>query len=97
MSAVAIECRPRDTLLDPLQEVASVIVDPPRFATAPVLRPWHQCWGATRDKGAAAMPRDYLVPRSQVRCATAVTIGAPPEAVWPWLVQVGSCGQGSTP
>ena len=32
---------------------------------------------------------DDLVPGCQFVCTRAITIDAPPEAVWPWLVQVG--------
>ena len=35
------------------------------------------------------MPGDDLVSGAQYRCTRAVTIDAPPDAVWPWLVQVG--------
>jgi hypothetical protein len=35
------------------------------------------------------MPGDRLLPRAQYRCTRAITIGASPEHVWPWLVQVG--------
>lgn len=35
------------------------------------------------------MPGDELVPGSQYHPTRAVTIDAPPHAVWPWLVQVG--------
>ena len=35
------------------------------------------------------MPGDELVPGAHVFCTRAITIDAPPEAVWPWLVQVG--------
>jgi hypothetical protein len=30
-----------------------------------------------------------VVARAQFRCTGAIAIDAPPEAVWPWLVQVG--------
>jgi hypothetical protein len=36
-----------------------------------------------------SLPGDGLVPRAQFRATRAITIDAPPEAVWPWLVQVG--------
>ena len=36
------------------------------------------------------MPGDALLPRAQFRATRAITIAAPPEAVWPWLVQVGA-------
>ncbi|MEP6851696.1 MAG: hypothetical protein ABJA87_03420 [bacterium] len=35
------------------------------------------------------MPGDELFPRAQYRSTRAITIRASPEAVWPWLVQVG--------
>ena len=52
-------------------------------------RTWHLRWGATDAEVAAPMPGDDLAP-SAAFCATrALTIGAPPSQVWPWLVQVG--------
>jgi len=38
---------------------------------------------------AQALPSDDLLPRAQFNVTRAITIGAPPEVVWPWLVQVG--------
>ena len=35
------------------------------------------------------MPGDALLPRAQLRATRAITLDAPPDAVWPWLVQVG--------
>ncbi len=35
------------------------------------------------------MPGDKLLPQAQFKATRAITIAAPPEAVWPWLVQVG--------
>jgi hypothetical protein len=46
-------------------------------------------WGATDAEVAAPMPGDELVPRSSFTATRAITIDAPPEAVWPWLVQLG--------
>jgi hypothetical protein len=57
--------------------------------TAPLYRRWHLRWGATPAEVAAALPGDALLPRAQYRSTRAITIGAPPDAVWPWLVQVG--------
>jgi hypothetical protein len=54
-----------------------------------LLRPWHTRWGATREEAARAMPGDELVPDPTVTTTRAVTIHAPAEAVWPWLVQMG--------
>lgn len=53
------------------------------------IRPWHQRWGATTDEATAAMAGDELVPDANWKVTRAITIGAPPAAVWPWLVQMG--------
>jgi hypothetical protein len=68
---------------------AEVIVAAPRFATAPLIRRRHLRWGATDAEVAAAMPGDELVPRPSFNATRAITIDAPPEAVWPWIVQLG--------
>ena len=83
------QLRPRPTVADVVRQIGAVLADLPRFATAPLLRGWHQRWGATDEEVAGAMPGDELLPVAQARCTRAVTIDAPPEAVWPWLVQVG--------
>lgn len=80
---------PRPTPSQLMREVRDVAVVVPLFATAPLLRHWHRRWGATDAEVAAAMPGDELVPGSQTFCTRAITIDAAPEAVWPWLVQVG--------
>ena len=36
------------------------------------------------------MPGDDLLPHPTLLCTRAVTIDAPPSAIWPWLVQMGS-------
>jgi hypothetical protein len=77
------------TAADVAREVRDVVADLPRFLAGPLLRPWHRHWGATPDEVAAPMPGDHQVPGAQYRCTRAITIAAPPEEVWPWLVQVG--------
>lgn len=80
---------PRPTGLQLAREVCDVAVGLPLFATAPLLRRWHRRWGATQAEVLRAMPGDELVPGCQFQCTRAVIIDVPPEAVWPWLVQVG--------
>jgi hypothetical protein len=80
---------PRPTAADLARQGRDAVADLPRFLFAPLLRPWHRRWGATRDEVAAAMPGDERVPRAHLLCTRAITIAAPPEEVWPWLVQVG--------
>ena len=71
------------------RELVDVAVALPLFLGAPLLRRWHQRWGATDAEVAGAMLGDEVVPGCQYRCTRAITIDAPPDAVWPWLVQVG--------
>jgi hypothetical protein len=53
-----------------------------------VLRPWHQRWGATdAEVRAALLGDDLIAAKSQI--TPAITINAPPEKVWPWLMQIG--------
>jgi hypothetical protein len=88
---------PRPTHIQLAREVPDVAVAIPLFAIAPLLRHWHHRWGATDAEVAATMPGDELVPGCQYPCTraitidavAAITIDAPPAAVWPWLVQVG--------
>ena len=79
----------RPTLRQLLAEIRDVIHDVPVFLTAPIYRSWHLRWGATPAEVAGALPGDALLPRAQYRSTRAITIDAPPAAVWPWLVQVG--------
>lgn len=71
------------------REVRDVVADLPRFLTAPLLRPWHRHWGATRHERVVPMPGDDRFPGAQYRCTRAITVAAAPEEIWPWLVQVG--------
>lgn len=61
----------------------------PLWAGSPVIRPWHMRWGATQQEVAAPMPGDNVVPRAQFCATRAITIEVPPEAVWPWIIQLG--------
>lgn len=46
-------------------------------------------WGATPEEVAAELPGDEIVGQARYRTTHAVTIDAPAERVWPWLVQIG--------
>ena len=61
----------------------------PAFAFGPALRRWHMRWGATDAEVAAPMAGDDIVLPSTFTATRAITIGAPPEDVWPWIVQMG--------
>jgi hypothetical protein len=46
-------------------------------------------WGATREEAAAALPGDEFVPEPAEQNTMAVTVEAPAEDIWAWLVQMG--------
>ena len=52
-------------------------------------RPWQLNWGATPAEVLRPLPGDELVTRPTFNATRAITIAAPPEEIWPWLVQVG--------
>lgn len=52
-------------------------------------RHWHLRWGATADEAHGLLPGDALLPVPRFEATRAITIDASPEAVWPWLVQIG--------
>jgi hypothetical protein len=56
---------------------------------AAFIRPWHQRWGARDAEAAAPMAGDDLIESPNWTATRAVSIHAPPAAVWPWLVQMG--------
>ena len=47
-------------------------------------------WGATAEEVESKLPGDELLPEPDIVSTRAVTIDAPPSAIWPWLVQMGS-------
>ena len=77
---------PRQSIL---RGVADAVSGLPLFMTAPLYRRWHLRWGATEDEVRGAMPGDEIVPKASFAATRAVTIDAPPAAVWPWIVQIG--------
>lgn len=80
---------PRPTGRELLAEIRDVLLDFPIFLTAPLYRGWHLRWGTTPTEAGQPLPGDGLVRHAQFIATRAITIDAPPEAVWPWLVQVG--------
>ncbi|HSF40005.1 MAG TPA: hypothetical protein VLT87_09450 [Thermoanaerobaculia bacterium] len=53
------------------------------------LRPLFLNWGATDEEVHRFWPGDELSPRPASEATRAITIHAPGEAVWPWIVQIG--------
>src|SRR3954471_19521563 len=52
-----------------------------------VLHPWLMNWGATPEERVMALPGDAAPPSAYF--TRAITIDAPPAAVWPWLQAIG--------
>jgi hypothetical protein len=48
-----------------------------------------QTWGATAQEQRQALAGDELLPDATAWTTHAITMAAPPAAVWPWLVQMG--------
>jgi hypothetical protein len=46
-------------------------------------------WGATPAERATSLPGDDFLPHPGPASTMGITITAPPEAIWPWLVQMG--------
>jgi len=47
-------------------------------------------WGARADEVTRELPGDELLPGAGLVTTRAITVDAPPKAIWPWLVQMGS-------
>lgn len=87
-----------DPVLDPGRATAATgVVDAVRGGAAIAynlvgshwLRERYNRWGVSEEEWHATMPGDDLVPEPVLVSTRGVTIDAPPEAVWPWLAQIG--------
>jgi hypothetical protein len=54
-----------------------------------LMRRWFVRWGATMSDLTRSMAGDALVGDPSYAATMAITIGARPEDIWPWLVQMG--------
>lgn len=57
--------------------------------TSPISRSWYNHWGASQEEQNKVLPGDVLVSAPRIAYTRAITIHAPPAAIWPWLVQMG--------
>jgi hypothetical protein len=46
-------------------------------------------WGASTEEATRRLPGDELLQNADIVATRAITIEAPPAAVWPWIVQMG--------
>ncbi|HQF71439.1 MAG TPA: hypothetical protein PLH39_09200, partial [Promineifilum sp.] len=56
---------------------------------SPLTRRWYATWGATPAEQQRALPGDDIVAQPRLVVTRAITIRAPAEAIWPWLLQLG--------
>ena len=59
------------------------------YAAYAAIRRFSRRSGATDDEFFGSLPGDDLLPHPMLEWTRATTIDAPPERVWPWLVQMG--------
>jgi len=59
------------------------------FAFKFLFEPWQQTWGAYPHERDMWIPGDERVPEPDGVTTRAVTVNAPPEYVYPWLIQMG--------
>ena len=52
-------------------------------------RPWQLKWGTTPEEVDRVLPGDEVVLSPTFNATRAVAVDAPPEAIWPWIVQIG--------
>lgn len=53
------------------------------------VRRWFSRWGTTPEELARVMPGDALISNPTEMSMQTVTVNAPVEDIWPWLVQIG--------
>ncbi len=58
-------------------------------SAAVVLWPLHRRWGSTPMEHALVLPGDRADRNAGLELQHAVTVDAPPQTIWPWLVQIG--------
>jgi hypothetical protein len=54
-----------------------------------IFRPWQLRWVATYEEVKRAMPGDNIVDKPSFNATRVVTINAPAENIYPWIVQMG--------
>jgi hypothetical protein len=81
--------RTRDTCHMTVRRKIAVAAGTAAVVYGGLVRPRLMRWGATDEEVAAPYPGAGLVPDGKRGATMAVTVDAPPDQVWPWLVQLG--------
>lgn len=82
-------CADRQTVAEILGSILLGLLAGGAAIYALLLRPRMLVWGTTAAEQTAPLPGDEIVPSPGHVWTRAITISAPPAAVWPWLVQMG--------
>lgn len=72
-----------------IEEAFGAVAIAGTILASPLLRPWYGRWGATDAEVKKRLPGDDQVAHPNLESTRAITIQAPSEQVWPWLVQMG--------
>lgn len=57
-------------------------------------RKWVLEWGATEEEASAVLPGDELIVDPDGVATRAITVNAPADTLWPWIVQIGPAPRG---
>lgn len=55
-----------------------------------IIRPWHLTWGSTTKEVTFTFPGDQFVKRPDFNATRGISISAPAEEIWKWIIQIGS-------
>ncbi len=69
--------------------LAGVIAGTTAGVTISSLNRWRRTWGIDPDEASRTLPGDQVVPDPVAIETRGITIDAPPDRVWPWLMQMG--------
>ena len=69
---------------------AAVVAAAAVVAYRKVVGPWHESWGATDGEVNMNLPGDELVAEPATQTTRGITIEAPRQDVWPWVIQLGA-------
>jgi hypothetical protein len=55
-----------------------------------IIRPWHLKLGATAQEVKLCLPGDEIVKKPDFNATRGISISAPPDEIWKWIIQIGS-------
>lgn len=82
--------RKRDSLTSPSRLIQRLLIAFMVYVAVMIaIRPWHSSWGSTRSEQQMELIGDPPLGQSHYRIDHSITINAPADSVWQWLVQIG--------